>query len=350
MIRGILHGKLWVSGGCISPDDESDVSTSLGSVMFNLTDAEGDSMDYTVETSPDVGSSSGSSVGIGEYSCPLFDLSYSTTYRWFVNVTDGNSWSNITFSFTTEEGPLMPTDYDTHYYRRVNLSNKGENYVTLINVTKLVGDDLSAHIPEVSCNGHCQDDFGDIRFVAVDNITNCSFWMEKKVDGDYAWFWVKNVNNDSYVYMRYNNTENSVTSSNGTATFLLFDDFDGDLSLWTSEGSDSWSVSDGNLEIEPSNDNNYLFSVDNVSDYGVAVETKVRSTSAGDGMAHPGFVWHASSGNNDHVYLRPHEYGNNGQNDIQPAYYDGSLHLHDGLEYDCISFNNWSRFSLRLNK
>jgi len=97
------NGSPLVSKLFISPDDdESDVSTSLGSVMFNLTDAEGDSMDYTVETSPDIGNSSGSSVGIGEYSCLLVNLSYGTTYRWFVNVTDGNSWSNNTFTFTTE--------------------------------------------------------------------------------------------------------------------------------------------------------------------------------------------------------------------------------------------------------
>ncbi|EMR74687.1 hypothetical protein MBGDF03_00270 [Thermoplasmatales archaeon SCGC AB-540-F20] len=46
------NGSPLVSKLFISPDDdESDVSTSLESVTFSLTDAEGDSMDYTVETS-----------------------------------------------------------------------------------------------------------------------------------------------------------------------------------------------------------------------------------------------------------------------------------------------------------
>jgi len=42
----------------------------------------------------------------------------------------------------------------------------------------------------VYCNNHCRDDFGDIRFTDV-NGNELPYWMEEKVDGDYAVFWVK---------------------------------------------------------------------------------------------------------------------------------------------------------------
>jgi|GEM_PF-5110522 len=44
---------------------------------------------------------------------------------------------------------------------------------------------------DVYLNGKCRNDFGDIRFTDSDGETELPYWMEKKVDGDYAIFWVK---------------------------------------------------------------------------------------------------------------------------------------------------------------
>jgi len=44
---------------------------------------------------------------------------------------------------------------------------------------------------DVYLNGKCRNDFGDIRFTDSDGVTELSYWMEEKVDGDYAIFWVK---------------------------------------------------------------------------------------------------------------------------------------------------------------
>ena len=62
-------------------------------------------------------------------------------------------------------------------------------YQMFINVTKTSGGD-------VDCNNHCNDDFGDIRFVDVDNSTYLDYWIEKKIDGSFAWFWVELPSDD----------------------------------------------------------------------------------------------------------------------------------------------------------
>ncbi len=70
-------------------------------------------MDWTVETQPDIGSGTESSVGNGRYSVPISGLDYFTSYNWFVNVTDGAYWTKKTFTFRTiAENTLVlePTD------------------------------------------------------------------------------------------------------------------------------------------------------------------------------------------------------------------------------------------------
>jgi len=50
------------------------------------------------------------------------------------------------------------------------------------------GDDSGE---DVYLNEHCRTDFGDVRFTDSDGETEIPYWMEEKVDGDYAVFWVK---------------------------------------------------------------------------------------------------------------------------------------------------------------
>ena len=106
------------------------------------------------------------------------------------------------------------------YYRVINLNNPHNHYQMLINISNNSGGD-------VDCNGHCLDNFGDVRFYDVDNVTVLDYWIEKKVDGFYAWFWVKlpsDVETDQKIIIYYGNL--SATSiSDGYSTFLWFDDF-----------------------------------------------------------------------------------------------------------------------------
>ncbi len=97
----------------VPPDGSDIVLVSLPQLSFTLTDYQGDLMDYTVETSPDIGSGGGSGVGDGTYTVDVSDLDYYTDYTWYVNVTDGTYWKHKAFTFRTlPEGVIIfhPTD------------------------------------------------------------------------------------------------------------------------------------------------------------------------------------------------------------------------------------------------
>jgi hypothetical protein len=109
---------------------------------------------------------------------------------------------------------------------------------------------------EVYLSQHCRTDFGDVRFTRSDGSTLLDYWMEEKVDGDYAIFWVKVADdlstNPATIYIYYGNPD-ATTTSNGENTFLFFDDFPGtsyDSNKWQVVGSPTITVSDGELKIQ----------------------------------------------------------------------------------------------------
>ena len=115
----------------------------------------------------------------------------------------------------------------------------------------------------VALSGHSRTDFGDVRFTDDDGVTLLDYWMESKVNGDYAVFWVKVKDNLSsspatiYIYYGKNDAN---TMSNGDNAFLLFDDFLGnslDVNKWTSiirGAGGSVSVTNSEVTLNP-NDN-----------------------------------------------------------------------------------------------
>lgn len=76
-------------------------------VSFNLTDYQGDMMNWTIETQPYIGSGAVNSVGNGRFNVDINDLEYEKKYTWFVNVTDGTYWTRKTYVFTTTSEGLM---------------------------------------------------------------------------------------------------------------------------------------------------------------------------------------------------------------------------------------------------
>ena len=86
----------------------ADASTDQwpSSLSATVEDPEGDTFSWTIETSPDIGSNSGSGTN-GSKTCTISQLpdnmEYDTTYTWWVNTTDspcGNT-SSTSFTFTT---------------------------------------------------------------------------------------------------------------------------------------------------------------------------------------------------------------------------------------------------------
>jgi flagellin-like protein len=95
---------------------------------------------------------------------------------------------------------------------------------------------------EVYLGNNAKADFGDVRFVQSDEHVVLSYWLESKVDGETATFWVKIDGNltaqSQTIYVYYGNAQ-ATSDSNGEATFVFFDDFSGDLSKWVKEKNDA---------------------------------------------------------------------------------------------------------------
>ena len=100
----------------------------------------------------------------------------------------------------------------------------GVNYQKRIRVHYGSGTDNDEN---VYCGSHCKADFGDVRFTCGDGLTLLDYWLESKVDGDCAVFWVEVADDlsavDQTIYIYYGNAA-AATKSNGVNTFPLFND------------------------------------------------------------------------------------------------------------------------------
>ena len=82
---------------------------------------------------------------------------------------------------------------------------------------------------DVSLEEHCRTDFGDVRFRQGE--TELDYWIEEKVDGEYAIFWVEVDSipadpDSATIYVYYGKAEET-TASNGPDTFVFIDEFTG---------------------------------------------------------------------------------------------------------------------------
>ena len=129
-----------------------------------------------------------------------------------------------------------------------NATGTGTNYQIKITVHYGSSSDSGEN---VYLSEHCRTDFGDVRFTDNDGSTLLDYWLESKVDSDYAIFWVEvaddlsTVNQTIYCY--YGKSD-ATTTSNGDNTFPFFDDFPGsaiDTTKWQGDGLPYTTVSGG---------------------------------------------------------------------------------------------------------
>ena len=99
----------------IPANQSQNVSIATPYWYITINDPENDTVNWTIETYPDIGNASGNDEIIGQKTCPLSGIQYNTTYFVYVNATDaGNgSWVNESYWFkSAEEGaPTIANEY-----------------------------------------------------------------------------------------------------------------------------------------------------------------------------------------------------------------------------------------------
>lgn len=95
-----------VFSGMTPSNGSINIPISTSSISLTIRDPEGKSFNYTIQTRPNVGSVSVKNAINGTKSCTISGLTYSTTYRWYVNATDGHSWTRRWYIFTTQHNPM----------------------------------------------------------------------------------------------------------------------------------------------------------------------------------------------------------------------------------------------------
>jgi len=86
-------------------DDAQNVSVDLSLLSVNISDEDSDLLNWSIETSPNIGSNSSQNDFPGQKNCSLSNLSYFTEYTWYLNVSDGSFWLNEAYTFTTGPDP-----------------------------------------------------------------------------------------------------------------------------------------------------------------------------------------------------------------------------------------------------
>jgi hypothetical protein len=183
------------------------ISTDLSELSFKLHDIQGDLMDYTVETVPDIGSGSGSGVTGGVFSVDVSGLDLTTEYSWFVNVTDGKYWTRKIFGFKTQ--PIMvfdPFDEGWKYRKKITIDHNlvyGDlfDFPVLVNV---VDSDLK---------NKAQVDADDILFMDDVGVASRLFHEIERWDSSsgelVVWVNVKSLSSssDTEIYIYYGNND-----------------------------------------------------------------------------------------------------------------------------------------------
>lgn len=188
----------------VPADGERDVPMDVSELQFTLNDYQGDAMEYTVQTSPDIGSAHVVGVHDDTFSVPVHGLTFGVTYRWFVNVTDGVHWARKIFSFETGyPSQFDPFEFGWQYRKQVIINHtlvteNLENFPILINT---VDSDLLK----------TQDDGGDILFMDGAGIAKKQYheieFFDKTNGALIVWVNTPSISatQDTIFYMYYDN-------------------------------------------------------------------------------------------------------------------------------------------------
>ncbi|MFH1721917.1 MAG: DUF2341 domain-containing protein, partial [Candidatus Altiarchaeota archaeon] len=171
-----------------------------------------------------------------------------------------------------------------------------------VTLTELSGSDLEDYqvrlfldTEELISGGKMRGDCGDIYFLNA-NQNALPYWLQSGCNTSNTTLWVKTnltANSNNTIYLLYGN-ENASNESNGTATFILFDDFDGtslDLGKWEIVNSNCFTVSGGKLHCSGNSAYPAIRTVNYVGSAGQSLATTVNMTvNSLGGSAFNGFL------------------------------------------------------------
>jgi len=186
------------------PSGTWNVPVSLSELSFQIEDADSDPMSYSVTTSPDIGSGSGTNKGDGVYTVPVSGLKSNTQYQWVVEVADGEDVTVQEFSFITEELPFDPFDEGWQYRKKITIDH-----------TQVVGDlnyfPVLVSTLDTNLRDKAQDDGDDMLFMNGPGVANKLYHEIEHYDGSsgemVAWVNIPSVSHDedTVLYMYYGN-------------------------------------------------------------------------------------------------------------------------------------------------
>jgi hypothetical protein len=89
------------------------ISTKITTLSVIMNDPQGDLIEWSIESSPDIGSTSTIGGTNGTKNCTVSGLAHETTYTWYVNATDGYNWTREVYTFTTKDS----NDFDFRLFQ-----------------------------------------------------------------------------------------------------------------------------------------------------------------------------------------------------------------------------------------
>ena len=150
---------------------------------------------------------------------------------------DGRGFIGYIDEFKVKKGEALYTSNFAQplsvwsYRKSVSLSRVSGS-VTNYQMKLLVGESSGAVGEEVDCGGLCKSDFSDIRFTTSDGVTLLDYWIESisgTTPNQLATIWVEfnSIGSTATTFYMYYGNSTASSVSNGTNTFLFFDDFSG---------------------------------------------------------------------------------------------------------------------------
>ncbi len=219
-----------------TPTNKSkNLSILLSLINVTINDLDGDSMDWTIETVPNIGSDSNNGEGNGSISAAISGLTSGTNYTWYVNVTDGMDWTNATYWFVANAPPEFSFEVPTNQTKNVSATTTTIN-LTIKDPNGETFNWTIETVPNVGSNSANDDTNGSKSATVAGLVPGVNYtWYVNATDGidwtnETYWFV---VNRKPVISLEdpTNHTDN--VSVDKPTISVLIEDPDGDNFKWT---------------------------------------------------------------------------------------------------------------------